>query len=133
MLFVYLMENHPKYGKRVVEIRRRMNERGDRLFTSALAAAEVMTGPAKTGDHQGQRKVESFFQSSAITVLPFSLAAGSHYAEVRARHEIKPPDAVHLACAALEGMDLFITNDKALVGRTVHGIQFIVGLDTNLF
>ena len=133
MLFVYLMENHPKYGKRVVEIRRRMNERRDRLFTSSLAAAEVMVGPTKTGDREGLRKVEGFFQSSAISVLSFGLDAGAHYANVRSRYQVKPPDAIHLACAASEGMDLFITNDKALAGRTIPGIQFIVGLDTDLF
>jgi predicted nucleic acid-binding protein len=133
MLFVYLLENHATYGKRVVEIRRRMNERGDHLFTSALAAAEVMVGPTKTDDAQGLRKVEGFFRGSAITVLPFGLAAGKHYADIRTRQRIKAPDAVHLACAAEEGIDVFITNDKDLVGLKFPGIQFVVGIDTDLF
>src|SRR3954467_14347208 len=109
MLFVYLMENHAKYSKRVADIKRRMNERGDHLFTSTLAAAEVFVGPTKTGDIPVLRRIERFFQSSAITVLPFTLPAAAHYADIRTRHGIKPPDAIHLACARSEGMDLFIT------------------------
>ena len=133
MLFVYLMEGHPTYGKRVGHIRQQMTARGDKLFTSTLAAAEVLVGPARTGDSVGLNKVDSFFRGPSIKLLPFSEQAISHYAKLRAKHPIKPPDAIHLACAAAEGVDVVITNDKSLVGVTVPGIQFIVGLDTNLF
>ena len=133
MLFVYLLENHPVYAKRVQFIRQRMMTRRDRLFTSTLAAGEVLVGPKKTGDAAGFTKVESYFRSTSLTLLPFSTDAIEHYARLRAVELIRPPDAIHLACAAAEGVDVFITNDKNLNGMTVPGIQFIVGLDTDLF
>jgi predicted nucleic acid-binding protein len=46
---------------------------------------------------------------------------------------LPPADAIHLACAAQAGTDLFLTNDKRLVGKFVPGIQFIAGLDMQLF
>jgi predicted nucleic acid-binding protein len=133
MIFVYLLEGHPNYGRRVAEIRRRMNERGDQLLTSALAGAEVLVGPTRTADLIGLQRVEGFFQSSAITVLPFTMAAGSRYADIRAHYGIKPPDAIHLACAAAEGVDVFLAYDADLIGKNIPGIQFVVGLNTNLF
>jgi hypothetical protein len=34
-----------------------------------------------------------------------------------------------LACAAEAGVDLFLTNDRRLKGRSIPGIQFLAGLD----
>jgi hypothetical protein len=39
---------------------------------------------------------------------------------------------VHLACAASAETDLFLTNDKNLVGKIIPGIQFIAGIDSNI-
>jgi predicted nucleic acid-binding protein len=46
--------------------------------------------------------------------------------------KVSSADAIHLACAANAGTDLFLTNDKKLVGKVIPGIQFIVGLDSNI-
>jgi len=35
-------------------------------------------------------------------------------------------------CSTQAGTDLFLTNDKRLVGKIVPGIQFIAALDTPL-
>jgi len=37
-----------------------------------------------------------------------------------------------LACAAVAGTDLFLTNDEKLIGKVIPGIQFIAGLDSNI-
>jgi len=41
-------------------------------------------------------------------------------------------DAVHLACAASAGMDLFLTGDGDLQKLYVPGIQFIADYDNPL-
>ena len=40
------------------------------------------------------------------------------------------PDAIHLACAASRNINLFITNDKRLLGKNIPGIDFIASLET---
>jgi predicted nucleic acid-binding protein len=54
------------------------------------------------------------------------------YAEIRARLKVSSADAIHLACAAKAGTDLFLTSDSDLIGQIVPGIQFIAGLDTDI-
>jgi len=66
-------------------------------------------------------------------VIPFTIETADHYARIRGSLGLAPADAIHLACAAHAGADVFMTNDKRLVGQFVQGIQFIVSLDTQLF
>jgi predicted nucleic acid-binding protein len=36
-------------------------------------------------------------------------------ASIRARYRLRTPDAIHLATAILEGVDVFLTNDRDLL------------------
>jgi predicted nucleic acid-binding protein len=55
------------------------------------------------------------------------------YAYIRGRFGFSPADAIHLASAAEAKTDIFLTNDDALVGKSVPGINFVTNIDTNLF
>lgn len=133
MLFVYWIEDHPRYGQRVREIFNGMQERHDLLCTSALAMGETLAGPYRKGAQPIITRIEEFFASSAVEVLSFTPAAAVHFAMIRSKYSIRPPDAIHLACAATAGTDLFLTNEASLVGKNVPGIHFIAGLNTDLF
>lgn len=133
MVFVYWMENHPAYAPRVDHILQSMLRRADSLCASHLSIGEVSTGPIKHRKHQLASLVEGFFDSGFPTILPFDRRASSLFAQLRATAHISPADAIHLACAGSSGVDLFLTHDKRLHKIQVPGIQFIAGLDTNLF
>jgi len=62
--------------------------------------------------------------------VPFTIETADHYARIRGTLGLSPAEAIHLASAAQAGTDLFLTNDKRLVGKIVPGIQFIASLDT---
>jgi predicted nucleic acid-binding protein len=133
MLFVYWLEDHPVYAKRVRHILSKMEERQDRLCTSAFTAGEVLVGPYKVNAPVIAKKIRDVFESPFVEVLPFTLATADLYARIRANQGVSPADAIHLACASQAGTDLFLTNDSALTNKIIPGIQFIAGLDTNLF
>ena len=133
MLFIYWLEDHPVYANRVRHILARMEERKDKLCTSAFTAGEVLVGPYKLGAFTVAERIREAFASSFVEILPFTLASAELYAQIRATQGVSPADAIHLACAAQAGIDLFITNDAALAGKVIPGIQFIVGLHTDLF
>ena len=54
-------------------------------------------------------------------------------ARIRAENRVSPPDAIHLASAAQAGVELFLTNDHRVRGLVIPGIDFIAGMDVNLF
>ena len=133
MLFIYWLENNPQFAKRVGEVRTRMEERGDQLLTGAFTFGEVLAGPYRIGAVKVADESKRLLQSVVSEIVPFTIETADHYAQIRGAMGIPPADAIHLASAAQAGTDLFLTNDKNLVGKVVPGIQFIASLDTQLF
>lgn len=131
-LFVYLLEGQGEWTHRVVDLRRRMIDRGDELLTSTLTLGELLVKPEEVGDHALAVTYRTSIERSA-TVLAFSFEAALRFAEIRASdRSVKAPDAIQLACAAEAGTDLFITNDDRLSRKMVPGIQFVTGLGNAL-
>jgi predicted nucleic acid-binding protein len=133
MLFIYWIENHPIHGRRINQILERMTARGDLLCTSAFTLGEVLTGAYRRADEQLALRIKDAFENPAFETIPFTATTADFYAQIRGRFGFSPADAIHLASAAEANTDVFLTNDEALVGKPVPGIQFVAGIDTNLF
>jgi predicted nucleic acid-binding protein len=133
MLFIYWLEDHPVFAKRVGAIRSRMDERHDQLITGAFTFGEILAGAYRKGVPHLAEESRRLLLSVVSEVVPFTIEAANHYARIRGSLGIAPADAVHLACAAQAGTDLFLTNDKQLVGKIIPGVQFIGSLDTQFF
>jgi predicted nucleic acid-binding protein len=133
MLFVYWMEGHREYSRKVQAIRSRMEQRQDVLCTSAFALGELLVKPRKLKKASLIQQICDYFQNSKIELLPFDTQTADIYARIRAEHNVSSGDAIHLASAAQANTDLFLTNDRHLSKLTIPGIHFIAGLETNLF
>lgn len=133
MLFIYWLEENPQFGKRVDAIWSRMQERNDQLITGALALGEVFAGAYKRGaDKERIQQVKAALENAVSAVIPFTAETADVYGRIKGSLKIPSADAIHLACAATAGTDLFLTNDKSLVGKVIPGIQFIAGLDSDI-
>jgi len=132
MLFIYWLEDHPQYAKQVDAIHSRMKQRQDRLITGAFTFGEILAGTYRRGRPELADQFRTLLRSVVAEVVPFTVETADHYARIRGTLGITPADAIHLASAAQAGTDLFLTNDKSLVGKIVPGIQFIAMLDTQI-
>jgi uncharacterized protein len=132
MLFIYWIEDHPSYAKRVRQILERMQRRQDQLCTSSFTVGEVLVGPYKAGSAETVSRIRTVFRPPFVEVIPYTFETADRYAAIRATQGVSSADAIHLACAAQARIDLFLTNDKALLGKVIPGIQFIAGLDSNI-
>ena len=126
-LFIYLIEDFRDLSERVAALRRRMLERGDELYTSALTLGEILIKPLEAGDEGLTRRYESVLLQGAV-VIPFGVEPARLYASIRKDRTIRPPDAIQLACAAHERVDLFITNDERLSTKSIPHIHFVSSL-----
>ncbi len=132
MLFIYWLEDHPQYAKQVDAIHSRMKQRQDRLITGAFTFGEVLAGTYRKGRAELADQFRALLRSVVAEIVPFTVETAEHYARIRGALGTTPADAIHLASAAQAGTDLFLTNDKSLVGKIVPGIQFIAMLDTQI-
>jgi predicted nucleic acid-binding protein len=125
MLFIYLLEDNPTFSTRVQQLLDRAYNRDDLLFTSYLALGEVMAGGEKMSRPQKAATLRATIREMGFTCLPFDEGAVAPFSRLRAKDKVKIADAIHLACAASAGIDLFLTGDKQLARLDIPGIQFI--------
>jgi uncharacterized protein len=130
MLFVYLLEGSPEFSPRVRELLERSRKRGDQLFTSHLAVGEIIAGIEKSTIRPSEQIVKETLREMGWNPLPFGEGAVGPFARLRSVEKVKVADAIHLACAASAGIDLFLTGDKQLTKLDVPGIQFIADFNS---
>lgn len=130
MLIIYLLEDHPTFGKRAEELAARSRQRIDVLLTSYLTVGEVLAGLGKSPDPQKTAAVHEALREMGFSFLPFDGRAVMPFSMLRAKYKLKIADSIHLACAASAGVDLFLTGDKQLTRLDVPGIQFIADFNT---
>ena len=126
--FIYMFEGVEPFRSRMLEIRKRMVERGDRIVTSAMTLGEVLVKPTRLGQTS---LIEQYDRAIRTTsqVIAFDASVAWRYASLRATHKLRNADAIQLACAAHYGVDLFITNDAQLHKLDIPGIGFIAPLE----
>jgi uncharacterized protein len=132
MLFIYWMEANPQYAKRVDEIHARMKARHDNLLTGSFTFGEVLAGVYRKGAGARAKEVRQQMEEVVTEVVDFTVETADRYAQIRGSLGLLPADAIHLALAAQAGTDLFLTNDKRLVGKFVPGIHFVASLDDDV-
>ena len=127
-LFIYMFEGLEPNRTRMLEIRRRMLERGDRIVTSTMTLGELLVKPTKLGQASLIEQYDRTIRSAA-EVISFDAQVAWRFASLRATHTLRNADAIQLACAAHTGVDLFLTNDQRMHSLNIPGIGFITPID----
>lgn len=126
-LFIYLLEEYGEFTALTRTLAERMRARQDQLFTSTLTLGEVSVKPLERGDLALASRFEDVLKRRTV-LIPFEVQTARNYAFVRRDRSIRVADAIQLACAAQERMDMFVTNDDSLSEKVIPGIHFIVSL-----
>lgn len=132
MLFIYWIEDHPVHAPRVEELHQLMRRRNDSLCTSILTLGEVLTGFYKRGAEETAVRVRELLRPPLVDLIPFNAETTDRFARIRAVNRVSPADAIHLASAAQNNVNLFVSNDNRLSKLAVPGIDFIAGLDARV-
>ena len=127
-VFIYMFEGLEPFRSRVLDIRKRTIVRGDQIVTSAMTIGEILVKPTKLGQTSLIDEYDRAIRATA-RILSFDSSVAWRYASLRATHALRNADAIQLACASHFGVDLFITNDKAMHKLNVPGIGFISSLE----
>lgn len=109
-IIIYLIEKHTVYFP-VLDAQLRQHQHV--LYCiSPLVKMECLVGAIKRQDTLLQQRYERFFSTQQTLVMPENVYRQA--AELRARSNLKTPDALHLATATQHGCHQLWTNDNRL-------------------
>jgi len=132
-LFIYLHENHPKFGPLVKRAYAFLAARNDILCTSVFTVGEVLTLPMQKNDAAVTSLIRDSMLSGDVELIPLTLPMAERYAQIRALTALKAPDALHLATAIEVKADLFVTNDHQLQKMQFPGKPLCASLEGKIF
>jgi len=123
--FIYYIEKHPDYGPVVRRIFEVINTSQIEVLTSVITLAETLTKPLKSGDKTVEQAYRALLQHTQhVTLLPVTVAVADETANLRARYNLRTPDALQLAAALDERCDTFLTNDLTL--RRITEVKILI-------
>jgi predicted nucleic acid-binding protein len=124
-IFIYYFEDHARYKALCNEIFDLLETRAIQAVTSTVTLIEVLVQPIRQGNQALSSRYEQYLQfgpSLALRSLDFALAQLA--AQLRARYQLRTPDAIQVATAIEYGSSLFVTNDDRL--RKITEIEILV-------
>jgi predicted nucleic acid-binding protein len=112
---IYLIEQNQAYLGLVRAFFGALSRGVFQVVTSTLTLTEVLVHPLRSGNVElaGQYRDILLDQENLITV-PISLEIAEVAAQLRARQNLRTPDAIQIATAMGEGAMFFLTNDARL-------------------
>lgn len=114
-IFIYLLEQHPRYLPLLRPLFREVDRGGVQAVTSALTLLETLVVPYRVGNRELAAKYEAILTNGrGLTLAMIDLPVVRLAAEIRASTSVRTADAVHLATALLAGCTAFLTNDRRL-------------------
>jgi len=113
---IYLVEQNPVWGPKVVSRLHQLRLKGDEVATSDLARTKCLVQPYLKEDPDVLADYLAFFSSPHVRMLPLTAAVCERAAHLRAAsgRKLKVPDCLHLAAAIEHGCGVFLTNDAGL-------------------
>ena len=110
---VYLVEGVSPWRQL---LRERLLQRADApvVCVSELVRLERRVQHLRNADAPMLQLFDEFFARTDVTLVDVTRQAWALATDLRARHRIRTPDALHLACAITAGADELWTNDSRL-------------------
>lgn len=114
-IFIYFLENNERYSP-LAQITINGIEKGKwRGVTSTITLMEISVRPWQLGNESAAREYEAIlvhFPNLSIVDVDRTVARAA--AQLRAKYNISPPDALQVAASFSFGAKAFLTNDRKL-------------------
>jgi predicted nucleic acid-binding protein len=124
-VFIYHFEAHPRYKALCAEVFDCMEAGIVQAVTSTVTLIEVLVQPLAKGEQELSVRYEQYLRfGPSLTLRSLDPELALRAAQLRARYQLRTPDAIQLAAAIEFGARLFLTNDNRV--RKVTEIDIVV-------
>ncbi len=122
---IYFVERHPVFFDRVLFIMRYIDSGPIDGIASTISLTEVLVHPLRVGNIVLAQQYEAVLSKSrSFRLEPTTSVIARRAADLRARYNLRTPDALHVATAIEAGCQAFLTNDAGI--KRVNEIRVLV-------
>ena len=112
---IYYVEENPVYSAKFDAILTVVESADIVVISSVITLTEVLTQPLKLRDLRLVTEYRDILlHNGQFQLLPVTQAIAEKAAELRARYNLRTPDALHVATALESDCDAFLTNDMGI-------------------
>jgi predicted nucleic acid-binding protein len=112
---IYYVEENPDYVARMDAIVDAIEHLSIEAVSSVITLTEVLAQPIKLGNAKlDQEYRDILLNSEGYSLLAITAQIAESAADLRARYNLRTPDALHVATALDAECDAFLTNDKGI-------------------
>ncbi len=112
---IYYVEEHPTYLVRMDAVIDTVENQPIQAYSSVITLAEVLIQPMRTGDKTLEQEYRDILvNSGGYQLVPITIPVAESAADLRARYNLRTPDALHVGSALRAGCDAFLTNDTGI-------------------
>jgi predicted nucleic acid-binding protein len=113
--YIYYVENHPIYADKMDAVFQIVEVMMIEIKTSVITLTETLMKPIQTDDQPLIAAYrELLTQTDHVALISVTPDLAEKAAFLRARYNLRTPDALHLAATIESGCDAFLTNDFGL-------------------
>lgn len=123
-IFIYYLENEPTYAPVIGNALQALTLGEFRAMTSHLTLAELLPPLAKENKTDLIAQSLEFIRDTGLfTLYPAGEEVCIQAGILRGTVGMKTPDAIHVATAALQRADVFLTNDRGIrLPKSIQGL-----------
>jgi predicted nucleic acid-binding protein len=130
---IYFIEEHPIFLPRIQPFFEALDRGLFRAITSTITLTEVLVHPMRQSQESLAEQYRKILLGARnLTTMPVTAQIAEQAAELRARHNLRTPDAIQLATAIHAKARSFLTNDKEISAPESLRIITLGGLQSVL-
>lgn len=121
---VYYLERNPRYFAAAAEWMERVNAGRLTAAASVLLLAEVLVPAYRARNPAAARQARAALERVPnLELVEVTAGVSDVAARLRAEHNLRTPDALHVATALREGAGWLVTNDRRLQRVEAEGVR----------
>jgi len=130
---IYYVEENPTYVAKMNAIIEAIEDRPIEAVSSVITLTEVLTYPLKLGNTRLEREYRDILlHSVGFRLLTITAQIAESAAALRARYNLRTPDALHVAAGIDARCDAFLTNDTGIKRVTEIAVLVLDELELDL-
>ena len=113
--FIYFVERNYVYVDIMREVFKRLTNGNFQAYSSVITLTEVLVQPLRQNNQNLADKYRHLLYNGVnFKLLPINLLVAETAARLRAKYNLRTPDALQISTALENGCEAFLCNDKGL-------------------